>query len=432
MKKITGTALFILSISLLWAGNSEQPYKGWLKTETEHFTFIYEDISRESVIELTEFCEDVYKSVTSFFDSYPKNITVVLRDRIDFSNGSYNPAPPHINLYMTTPGSPELGAGVGNWLRFVLTHELVHYVNMNINEGLFYNLSRILGKSVASVPGGLLPGWAIEGIAVKLESDFTEGGRGNNPFFEIFSRSLILEDKMFSWRQAAYSSFRPPLNRIYIAGYLLNDYMARRFGDDIFIRVYREFLKFPLAGFNYYIKRITGSSISTIFIDMKEELKVKYSSTYTDRGTLLSPDTESNYYLPVVTDAGWICYRETEEKESGIVLINPETKKETVLFNTRLTDYSSFSASQDGNFIVFSSLNISSREPSGLTAGSDLYLHNRNTGKTIRISYNSHLRQPAISSDGKRIVAVQLFGQYSRLVEVDSSTGRTRIIFDRK
>ncbi len=431
MKQIIGIFLFLLTISLLPADSTEQPYRGWLKTDTEHFTIIYEDISRESVKEIVEFCEDVYKSVTAFFGSYPEKIIVVLRDRVDFSNGSYNPAPAHINIYLTTPGTPELGAGVDNWLRFVLTHELVHYVNMNMEEGLFYNISRILGKSVASVPGGLIPGWAIEGIAVKLETDLTEGGRGDNPFFEIFSKSMILENKMFSWRQAAYSSIHPPSGRIYIAGYILNDYLARNYGNDIFVRVYREFLKFPLPGFNYYLKKITGNSISTIFTAMKTELKEKYQDSISEGGgKIISTDAESDYYLPVITDAGWICYRKTAAEEPGIVIINPETMEETVLVKTRLTDYSSLTASQNGNLIAFTSLNIRERELSGLIAGSDLYIYNRNTRRTKRITYNSHLRQPAISSDGRRIVSVQTNGQYSRLVEVDISTGDIRVIYD--
>ena len=409
-----------------------QPYSGWLETETEHFTIIYEEISTKSVIEIMDFCEDVYNSVTSFFNSYPEKIIIVVHDRIDSANGSFYPAPPHINMYVSPPSTPDFGAKVDNWLRFLLTHELTHYVNMTIEEGFFYQLSRVMGKSVSSIPGGLMPGWAIEGIAVKLESDLTGGGRGNNPFFEIYSKALILEDKLFSWKQAAYSSWHPPLSRIYIAGYILNDYMARTYGNDVFVRIYRAFLKFPLLGFNHYVKKITGNSTSEIFSAMESELKEKYSNTDSIAGRLLSPGEESNYYLPVITEAGWIVYRETADSGPAIVLIEPESRNETILIKTRLSDYKSFSASKDGNTIAFAALNIDGKHPAGLSAVSDLYVLDRNSSKVKKITFNAHLRQPALSPDGQRLVAVQKSGQYTRLVEVDIKTGTVKTLFEKE
>ena len=223
MKKLFSVVFILFTLNNIFAANQEPPYSGWFQTETEHFRIIYEENSLASVIEITEFCEDVYNSVTDFFNSYPEKIILVVHNRVDTANGSYYPAPPHINMYVSRSFTAEFGAKVDNWLKFLLIHELSHYVNMTIEKGLFYGLSRVMGESVSSIPGALIPGWAIEGIAVKLESDFTDGGRGNNPFFEIYSKALILENKLFSWRQAAYSSYHhPPLSRIYIGGYIIN------------------------------------------------------------------------------------------------------------------------------------------------------------------------------------------------------------------
>ena len=432
MKQFFTLIFFLLTINTLTAGPSVQPYTGWLETETDHYRIIYEEISTDSVVEIIGFCEEVYNSVTTFFDSYPEKITIVLHDRIDAANGSYYPAPPHINMYISPPSTPDYGAKIGNWLRFLLIHELTHYVNMTIEEGLFYQLSRVMGKSVSGVPGGLMPGWAIEGIAVKLESDFTGGGRGNNPFFEMYSKALIIEDKLFSWKQAAYSSWHPPLSRIYIAGYIINDYMARTYGNDIFVRIYRDYLKFPFLGFNHYVKKITGNSTNEIFSAMESELREKYSELTSLEGKLLSPDEESNYYLPVISDKGWIVYRDTADKEPALVLIDPESRKETTLINTRLSDYRSFSASGEGDIIAFAALELDGKHPAGLSAASDLYIFDRVGSRTKKITFNAHLRQPALSPDGSRLIAVQKSGQYTSLVEVDIETGTTKILFKRE
>jgi len=432
MKHLTALIFILLSANIVAASQSREPYSGWLVTNTPHFKIIYEKKSTESVNEIVGFSEDVYNSVTSFFDSYPEKIVLVVHDRIDIANGSFYPAPQHINLYVTAPSEPEFGAKVDNWLKFLLTHELTHYVNMTIKKGLFYQLSKFMGKSISSIPGGLMPGWAVEGIAVKLESDLTVGGRGNNPFFEMYSKALVMENKLFSWRQAAYTSLHPPFGRIYIAGYLINDYMARKYGNDIFVKIYKDFLNFPLLGFNYYVKKITGDSTKKIFLRMESELIQKYSTTSTTPGKLLSPDIESDYFLPKITNSGWIVYRETKDKGPAIVLLDPISKIEKILVKTRLTDHSSYSATEDSKFVVFTALNVDDIHPTGLTAVSDLYLYNKQTNKVNQITHNAHLRQPAISPDGKKIVAVQKTGQYTRLVDINIETGKINILFNQE
>ncbi len=335
-------------------------------------------------------------------------------------------------MYVSVPTVPEFGAKVDNWLRFLLTHELTHYVNMTIEKGLFYQLSRVLGEGVSSIPGGLMPGWAIEGIAVKLESDFTGGGRGNNPFFEMYSRALILEDDLFSWRQAEYSSYNPPLSRIYIAGYIINDYLARTYGNDIFVKIYKEYLNFPLLGFNHYVKKITGDPVNKIFEKMELELKEKYSNINSKPGILISPNIDSNYYLPVISQREWIVYRESVNKEPALVTMDPISKKETILVTTTLSDYNSFSSSADGNFIAFTALDINGNNPTGLNAISNLYLLDRKNKEIKRITTNGHIKQPVISSNGKRIVAIQKTGQNTSLVEVDIHTGNTKLLFEQR
>ncbi len=431
MRYLTTLFLILATAHIINAGENQAPYSGWEVTNTRHFKIIYEKKSTKSVNEIIGFSEDVYNSVTEFFDSYPDQIILVIHDRIDIANGSFYPAPQHINLYVTAPSEPEFGGNINNWLRFLLTHELTHYVNMTIKKGFFYQLSKFMGKSVLSVPGGLLPGWAIEGIAVKLETDITGSGRGNNPFFEMFSKSLVLEDKLFSWRQAAYTSLHPPYGRIYVAGYLINDFMARKYGNDIFVKIYREYLKFPLLGFNYYVKKITGDSVSSIFNSMEQELKNKYSTFTEIPGKLLSPDMESDYFLPEITNQGWVVYRETEDKEPALVLLDPISKIEKILVKTRLTDHSSYSATENSRLVVFAALNVENTNPAGLTAVSDLYLYNNLTGKVHQITWNAHLRQPAISPDGQRIIAVQKSGQYTRLIEFDSDTGKLKTLFEK-
>lgn len=429
MKKIFLVVLLsILALSYLFA---KEQYTGWKKIHTEHFTIVYEEKSRESALEIAGFCEEVYTKVTGFFHSYPENILCILHDRIDTSNGNFYPLPLELNLYVTSPSTPLIGARNGNWLKLLLTHELTHYVNLTYHGGLFYHLSKLLGKSVSVVPATLMPGWAMEGIAVKLETELTEGGRGRNPFFEMEYKAQSIDNAFYSWKQAAYPSIFPPYDRIYQAGYLINDYLSRTYGNDIFVRIYKKYTAFPLCGFDSAVKAVTGSSVKNIFTAMKKELKKKYTPLRSTFGSLVSPDIIGNYYLPVITDKGWILYRSSQDFPSALVLFNPESGKESILKNTYLHDYASFTADRTGNTVVFASFDAKENTPAGYTLTSDLFLIHPGNKKVLRLTTDQHLWQPALSPDGRQLVAVQKRGQYSALVIIDRKTGNVSSFFSR-
>ncbi len=423
------TVLLILSALLVPA--RIQASGNWKTITTPHFEIIFEQKSLRQAEEVAGFCEDAYTLVTDFFNSYPEKVTCILRSNTDTANGYFSPVPPQINLFITSPSTPLISARNGEWLKVLLIHELTHYVNLTYRKGFFYRLSGIFGNSLASLPAGRVPGWAVEGIAVKLETDFTNGGRGRNPFFEMRYRALIRENKFYSWKKASYPSSFPPADRIYQAGYLINDYMARTYGNDIFVRIYRNYLKHYPRGFNRAVLKTTGASVKEIFASMKKELETKYIPLSGDTGIMVSPDVTGNYYLPYITDRGWILYRNTLDDENAIVRYDPATEKEEILLKTSLTDFSSLSASSDGSKVVFSTIEADGRTPYENKFTSDLFMLLPDTKKVLRITKNVHLRQPGISYEGDKIIAVQIDGQFSRLVSVDPATGRTKIIFSR-
>ncbi len=417
--------LLLLAVILFPLFPSE-PYTGWKQIHTEHFTIVFEEKSRESALEVSGFCEDVYAKVTGFFRSYPDNVLCILHDREDISNGDFYPAPPHLDLYVTSPSVPLMGAGENNWLKLLLTHELTHYVNLTYQKGLYYQVSKVLGKNISVVPGSSIPGWAVEGIAVKLETDLTAGGRGRNPFFEMEYRAQSIYGSFYNWKKTVYPSFFPPYDRIYQAGYLINDYLSRTYGSDIFVRIYREYIKLPFLGFDHAVKKVTGSTVKEIFASVKEELEQRYGSVSTEEGSQISPGITGDYYLPVTTEKGWILYRRTQNRENALVLYDPASSREEILCKAYLHDYTSYTADAAGEKVVFASFDIRNNHPSGATYTSDLFLLDTESKKVLRITRGKHLWQPALSPRGDRLAAVQKRGQYSALVEVDIKTGETK------
>ena len=94
-----------------------------------------------------------------------------------------------------------------------------------------------------------------------------------------------------------------------------------------------------------------------------------------------------------------------------------------------LTDPSSFTATADGATLYAASFFADRRPTDGERVVSDLSMIDAATGAVRRITTAAHLWHPAVSADGRHLVAVQGSGSYTRLVEVDPQSGSTRVLF---
>ncbi|MBB6479190.1 collagenase [Spirochaeta isovalerica] len=422
-------ALFLPA--LLWSHD----FTGWNRISTEHYTFIFEEFDEETASELAGYSEEIYTLVTEFFDYRPGHISIYLNSRVDLPNGNFYPLPGSIVLYPAYPLNCENTTGSSSWLYELLLHEMVHYVQLEKPVGMFGGLSRVFGKDLASANGAFLPAWMVEGIAVYLESRYTGGGRGNNLYFQAYTKAAAWEDKYFTLEQLAYSSDFPPYNRIYSGGYILTRYMIETFGDDIISRIYNRYARFPLFGPFYAVKKETGKSLTAIFEDMKASEKEKYNSTFMEASAFLSwpigksGDSVGDYIHPLAINRGTVAYRREQSSPTAIIFLD-ENGREEVLVETPLIEGSSFSTDNEGRSLVFASPEYELYHSYGYSLISDLYLFEN--GKIDRLTENESLFQPALSASGDKIIAVQRNGSYSRLVSVDRISGHVKVLFEKE
>jgi len=426
--------VFILFLCYCLAGSwylSADTSSSWQQTSTEHFVFIYQEQDKAAVNELVSFSEEVYQRVTTYFDSYPEQILCVVYGNTDLANGYYSFPPHHIGLFVASPSFPWIGPRHESWLEILLIHELTHYVHLKSEKGFLAALSFLFGDAIKGGNAFFLPGWVIEGITTNTETMFSKGGRGRNPFFEIYYKAPILEDNFFSLEQAEYSSAYPPSGRVYVAGYIFIRFLMQKFGTDVFKRINDEYVKWPLFGPWHAVRQVTGYDANELFNQMKQELLVAYEQDrLLPKGELITPEQIADYALPVITERGWFMYRSSPYKHSAVIRFDPESKKETILFETMLTDEYSLTADKKGDTIVFAGLYF--KQNTRLIDSeviSDLYVYNTTTGKLTRLTHNAHLYHPALSEDGTTLIAVQRTGSYSRLVKVDPVTGDLSLLF---
>ncbi len=425
-RSILTVLLIILGPVWVYGENSGK----WLKTSTEHFVFIYQEQQRSSVEELLTFCEEIYTEVTGFLGSEPKGrVHCILKSGYDYAN-AYTSAPPaHIVLYITPPKDFLFGAGSESWLRILLAHELTHYVHFRWQGGIFFRLAGVFGSAVEPWHTVFLPDWFMEGLPINAETMYTRGGRGSSPFFEMIYRAPVLEGSLFSPSRAGYSSSFPPRGRTYVAGYLLINHIINRYGFDSIPSLIRTFVRFPFFGLKRIIRKVLGQPFERVFEEMKLDLYRKYERYRNiPEGDLFSPDDFGNYYGPVISGNRLYAYRNTLHDASALVEIDPDTRQETIVLRTPLTDPFSFSLADDAT-LVFAAMKQDDRTSLDPKRTSDLYILPPGRSKPEVLTRGLHLYQPALSPDGNRLIAVQGYGTWSRLVEVDLSTGAAEVLF---
>jgi hypothetical protein len=410
----------------------------WEQAETRHFIFIFEPGDRTSVNELLTFCEDVYARVTGVFGSYPDKVPCIIRGRRDDANGLTYSFPSRIDLYVKSPTDFALGARTESWLRVLLTHELSHFVHQSMPTGLMHGLSRLFGADLSSAGLLFLPGWAIEGPAVYDETVFSSGGRGRNPLFEMYLKAAAEEGRFFSLAQAGYPSTSPPPGRIYVAGFALIDWMQKTYGPDTLRKIMTAYLDFPFLGPWHAIAKVTGRSADDIYADVRADLQRKYGASAEVRGgTRITPDGVGSWTRPQSTAQGLYAYHTGPSSVPSIVRLDPATGEERELVRADLTDDFSFCATADGKTVWFSSLTVDFRRGAEVRTVSDLFVldpagTSGAAGAAVRrVTVGGHLWHPAVSADGRTLVAVQGAGPYSRLVSVDAGTGSLHVLFSR-
>ncbi len=391
----------------------------WREIATQHVRIVYQQKDESSAREIAGFAETVYRQVTSLYDSSPQTVLCVLRSDTEFANGLSRPDPPHIEINTTAPAGPWLGASTESWLKAVFVHELAHYVQFGEKRGLFGTMSRALGPGVAAATGAFTPGWMIEGPAVAAETLFTDGGRGRNPFFHLYARGLLFEERLFNLARAANESRFPPPGRIYLAGYLISDYLLDTYGEQAFRDIVVRFFRFPFMGPWRAIRVVTGSSAREIFGSMKQRIAGTYfGDAPPGRGGRVTPARVGDYHLPRRTRAGWYMYRTRLDRPSAIVRFDPETGEEDEIVVVSLSDAYSFTADATGSFIVFASP-VFGYDARNAFLTSDLFLYDTARRTTERLTRRAGLRHPELSPDGAVLVAVKQEASFASLVEID-------------
>ena len=417
---------------------NEPIYQGWLRKETEYFTYIFERKDIKVIQDLETLIKKYSAPLQDIFEHHikrPEKVHIIIDGRSGYSNGSFRTIPPELRLH--THPSGKSGKDT-NWIQYLFLHEFAHYLHTYYPSGLGQFLSYIFGPVAKSSSVFLTPLWLVEGLAVYIESAYSNIGRLHNPFFTLPMRADILLDTILPYSISQLNtSFEFQYGRRYLYGSFLFRYIQKQYGFDTFIELWREYLQFPI-NFESFVKKKLKKSLENIHDEMKDSLYTQYFSESGNfpRGKMLRTSILPSDKLSLVasTDKGSIYYKQGNDTPSGFVLLSQNTMQEKNLLNISANTTSfgtgSADATKDGNMLVFVARTYNTKAHTTLSNATyngytsffnDIYTYSTVSNTLTQISQQQQLSMPSISNDASFIVATKIDSTNNSLIKIDMS-----------
>jgi hypothetical protein len=407
----------------------DDPARSWRTIETQHFHIHYYTLpnggGEEPVAQrLAVLSEYVYNRLTLYLGTGLKRKThITVTDDIDDYNGFAGVYPyPAINLYANSPDDRAELNDYDDWLLELVMHEFTHILHTGTIGGFCakaVNAVLGLGYGIIYPPNQYQPRWGLEGLAVFEESARTAAGRLHNSIWDMYLRAQTLEGRFQRLDQFSHSPNQFPYgNAAYLYGSALTRYVAETYGEGALLRWSRDYGSSCIpGGLNRSIRHITGLTWGQLHRNFHDSLVRRYRAQrdaivargLTPTRTLTAPDP-AGPARPVFTPDGKeiILLRYdgySRERMARIPVATPGPPRKGEPQPGQKTELLTDSAggpsiSADGHYLTFHQ-QIPTKT---IYYYDDVFLYDRWTQQTTRLTEGARAANPAISPDGNWIV----------------------------
>lgn len=393
----------------------------WNAIESGGFKIIYPKELENDAQRMARTLPFIYPKVGLGLRQHKTSIPLLLQNQGTIANGFVQLGPKKSEFYTTPPQYFDSQ----DWLNNLAVHELRHIAQFD----------KLTGAKARPFPelvyfayfGAGIPIWFFEGDAVVNETALTESGRGRQPNWIMPYRTSLLEGKKLSYSKAYFGSNKDVTPGYYQTGYLMVADMKEKFGQFISDSLLGDIRKRPfrIYPFSKSLKKYTGKNTKTYFLstqnNVAEKWKKQQDSVVVKSYESLNKKTTlaTNYFLPVRLNKNQVlALKESKQEARHFVLINDD-QSEQKLFGIGYQEYPWFSLKN--NMIIWDEIRYDPRYKQ--RSYSVICSYNLQTKKFRKLSSQSRLFSPTLSSDGKKIIAVkvELNNQFD-LVEIDAST----------
>ena len=426
--------LFVLLPIMVFSQSLDEtqdpPSVHWETIATKHFDLIFPDSIRQQAMHLVNRLEVVYPAEQKNMPAPFRHLPLLLSTNSVIANGYVTMAPLRSEFY----GTPFLtGSDDGSWYALLASHEMRHVAQYRrlsqsgLNRYFWGMVAGELGPLVVS--SALIPRWFWEGDAVFMETALSKGGRGRKADFDMEIRALELSGKRYSYYTTLFGSYKDYVPNPYPYGFLQVSYARKHFYPRVWADVLRRstFLSFFPFAFSASLRGITGENAPTLY----ERTLNEFDSLWTAQADSLSEtplqtlsaeytDDYTNYSYPQQTDGGFVVLKSGPADAPALTLITKtgiEKELKTLVPMDRI--------SVRDSLVCWAEYRAQWRW--GKQNYSDILLYNLNSGQTKRLTRNGKFFTPALSPDGRSLVAVEFTAsRKNALLIFDVQSGNVR------
>jgi hypothetical protein len=421
---LTALCLVVLGGPAVSAAQSFDPARHFRTIGSPHFTIHFHEGEDVPARRLAAIAEETWRALgASLGLTPPPHTDVVLVDQTELANGWATPMPRDtIMVTAAWPAGVEFIGSTDDWLRVAFTHEFTHIVHLDTSRGWAKGVRQVFGRVGLAFPNTWLPTWQVEGLATFEESAVSHEGRLHAGDF----RAIVGE--------AARDGRLEPLDRInggltawpgayaaYAYGLGFHDYLAERFGPAALGRLAAATSGEVPYFWGRAFTRVFGASRGDLWTDYQRQrsaaaaapdARARAADAGRDRVVRL---THHGYLVsgPRITapacascPASVLYTVQTADEVPGIfeVPIDGSTRpaRLTDRYEGRTTTTAA-TASASGGVVYFDQ--VEARRNAGTY--SDLFAFDRATGRVRALTHEARLRDPDLSPDGRRIVAIR-------------------------
>ncbi len=417
------------------------PSISWEVLETPHFHLLFDSRHYWLAQRYAAFSEQAFLALQPIFKEYPEKTTLVLNDNTDLANGYATQFPyPMIMANPVLPQELDSISDYGDWGLELVTHEYTHILNMQPTHGAAVPLRWIFGSLIR--PNSLLPRWYLEGLAVNMETRYSNFGRLRSPNFQAVARAMVEEKTL---RKEDISRVNetdipdwPGGMRPYLIGSMLMNELIRKGGDKAiyelnqrYSRRVPSFINSPLKdllGLNYEellsatynrIEKQSGAQITKVDKADTQPYEVFSQEGYFSHSPAISPDGTKLIYVA-----------RTHNRNSLLKLVVRRNKESFARLKTQTlseweTEVQKLSWFPDSKSFVYDKVEIFSH----FYIYADLYRYDIDHKKSNRLTHGLRAREPVVAPDGKQITFIQNTDVGTRLVAVQSDGSNLTVLY---
>ncbi len=226
---ILGLCFTVSSFSQYYSTGQDPAHLKWKQINTNDFRIVFPSEYEAKARYLATLFQDLKGKGGKDLNRIPKKFSVILHTQTATSNGLVAWAPKRMELYTTPPQDDDTQA----WLDHLATHEYRHIVQMDkLEQGFTRALNFIMGQQATALVVGLyVPSWFMEGDAVCTETAMSKSGRGRRASFEQELKAQLLEKGSYSYDKAVLGSYKDFVPNRYTLGYYLVGKSRVNYGD---------------------------------------------------------------------------------------------------------------------------------------------------------------------------------------------------------